>query len=147
MRLANEVFKQSDGSRKAPGGLSAPVADGEMSREDKKRRRAQKKRAGKAAKRAEGAKAGQGHESLKAKEEAMILSKAGKRAKMTTLDGVGGKSEFGKSSAVFSRLQNEAQGAKGFLGDTSKKGGKEHGHGGKAKASGSGAVSSAALRL
>jgi U3 small nucleolar RNA-associated protein MPP10 len=135
MRLPTEIFKQSDASRKAPGGLSAPVAEGEMTREDKKRRRAQRKRAGKAAKRAEGP--GQGQEMSQKKEEAMILSKAGKRAKMTTdMDGKSGKSEYGKSSAVFSKLQNEAQGAK--AGDGSKKG---------TKAKDLKGVSSAALRL
>lgn len=139
MRLPTEVFKQSDASRKAPGGLSAPVADGEMTREDKKRRRAQKKRAGKAAKRAEGTKgSGEGLESShKAKEEAMILSKAGKRAKMTAEAGGSGKSEFGKSSAVFSRLQKEAQGTAKSTGGMNK--------GEKVKAAGT--ASSAALRL
>ena len=135
MRLPSEVFKQSEASRKAPGGLAAPVAEGEMSREDKKRRRAQKKRAGKAAKKAKGADEG-GVSAQKAKDEALVLSKAGKRAKMAK----GGEDKtYGKSAAVFARLQNEA-GAKAS-GDGPKKVGRA------AAGAGTAVVSSSALRL
>ncbi|GAX81661.1 hypothetical protein CEUSTIGMA_g9089.t1 [Chlamydomonas eustigma] len=122
MRLPTEVFKaQQEG---------APKADGEMSREDRKRKRAQLKRSKKAERarketeRRDKAIALGGVAPVtgrRSAEDAALLAKAGKRARPlqgteSASTAAGKRSEFGKSTAVFGRLQELRDQAKAGAG-------------------------------
>ncbi|KAG1671302.1 hypothetical protein FOA52_010874 [Chlamydomonas sp. UWO 241] len=115
MRTAGEAFKPEHKG-------AEPRAEAELSREDRTRRRASGKRARRSeTERKEGearatavAAGGVAPVSGRKSDDAAVLAKAGKRARLLapTDGGGGGRSEFGKSAAVFAKIQESVDQAK-----------------------------------